>query len=133
MIAEIIVEVSNSEVDKVFDYNLPSSLMRENVVGCRAIVPFGPRKIEGYIINIKETSNLDKSKIKDVVSIIDAEPTILPEMIELSKFMKHKFHLKLVDCLRLFIPAQMRGDKVKAQFQKKLLLKQRIWFWEIKF
>lgn len=122
MIAEIIVEVSNSEVDKVFDYNLPNSLVRENLVGCRAIVPFGPRKIEGYIINVKENSTLDKSKIKDVVSIIDNEPTILNEMIELSKFMKHKFHLKLVDCLRLFIPAQMRGDKVKAQFQKNYVL-----------
>ena len=122
MIAEVIVEVSSAEVDKVFDYSLPNSLMRENLVGCRALVPFGPRKIEGYIINIKETSNLDSSKIKDVISLLDETPTILPEMIKLSAFMKHKFHLKLVDCLRLFIPAQMRRDKVKPQFSKNYVL-----------
>lgn len=46
MIAEVIVEVSSSEVDKVFDYEIPSSFMQEKLVGRRAIVPFGPRKIE---------------------------------------------------------------------------------------
>ena len=41
MIAEVIVDVLSSNVDKVFDYNIPSSL--DVVVGDRVDVPFGPR------------------------------------------------------------------------------------------
>lgn len=122
MIAEVIVEVSSSEVDKVFDYEIPSSFMQEKLVGRRAIVPFGPRKIEGYILKTKETSNLPSSKLKSIISLLDSEPIILPEMIELASFMKYKFHLKMVDCLRLFIPSQMRGEKVKPVFVKSYVL-----------
>ena len=122
MIAEVIVEVSSSEVDKVFDYEIPSSFMQEKLVGRRAIVPFGPRKIEGYILKTKETSNLSSSKLKNIISLLDSEPIILPEMIELASFMKYKFHLKMVDCLRLFIPSQMRGERVKPVFVKSYVL-----------
>ena len=48
MIAEVIVDVMSSEVDRVFDYNIPSSL-DDITVGFRVLVPFGNRKIEGYI------------------------------------------------------------------------------------
>ena len=43
-------------------------------------------------------------------------------MIELASFMKYKFHLKMVDCLRLFIPSQMRGERVKPVFVKSYVL-----------
>ncbi|MDD4211748.1 MAG: hypothetical protein PHC46_05165, partial [Clostridia bacterium] len=45
MIAEVIVDVKASEVDKIFDYNLPSHLKVQ--VGSRVFVPFGTRRIEG--------------------------------------------------------------------------------------
>ena len=60
MIAEVIVDVLSSTVDKVFDYNIPHSLTV--VVGDRVLVPFGSRKIDGFVINIKQTSSYDKSK-----------------------------------------------------------------------
>lgn len=47
MIYKVIVDISNSEVDRVFDYrsNFPLS------PGDRVLVPFGKRKIEGYVID----------------------------------------------------------------------------------
>lgn len=122
MIAEIIVEVSSSEVDKVFDYEIPSFFEHEKLVGRRALVPFGPRKIEGYILKIKETTSFQSSKLKQIISLLDDKPVILPEMIELATFMKNKFHLKVVDCLRLFIPSQMRGEKIKPVFANSYVL-----------
>ena len=61
MIYEVIVDISNSQVDKVFDYS------GENIsVGSRVAVPFGQRQIEGFVVNQKETSTLPSSKIKSV-------------------------------------------------------------------
>ena len=122
MIAEIIVEVSSSEVDRVFDYKIPEIYRGKNLIGYRVFVPFGPRRIEGYIIGQKENTNVDKTKLKEFYSLIDKSPTILPEMIELASFMKKKFHLKMVDCLRLFIPSQMRGEKIKPIYLKNYTL-----------
>ena len=53
MIAEVIVDVANSEVDKIFDY----IAIPDVSIGDRVLVPFGRRTIEGYVINLKDKSN----------------------------------------------------------------------------
>ena len=42
MLAEVIVDIQNSEVDKVFDYGIPVNLPVQ--IGDRVLVPFGPKK-----------------------------------------------------------------------------------------
>lgn len=108
-IAEVIVDISNSQVDKIFDYQIDEW----GKIGMRVLVPFGNRVIQGFIINIKDSTSYDISKIKNVIRPIDEYEVILPELIELMKFMIYKYHLRLVDCLRLFIPAEMRSEKIK--------------------
>ncbi|MBO5885087.1 MAG: primosomal protein N' [Clostridia bacterium] len=108
-IAEVIVDISNSQVDKIFDYQIEDW----GKIGMRVFVPFGNRIIQGFIINIKDTTSYDISKLKKIIKPIDEYEVVLPELIELMKFMIHKYHLRLVDCLRLFIPAEMRSEKVK--------------------
>ena len=113
MIAEVIVDVLSSTVDKVFDYNIPHSLTV--VVGDRVLVPFGPRKIDGFVINIKQTSSYDKSKLKDIISKKDPQPLLSENMVRLCFFMKQKFYLRLADTIRLFLPPMVRNGKVKQK------------------
>ena len=108
-IAEVIVDISNSQVDKIFDYQIEDW----GKIGMRVFVPFGNRIIQGFIINIKDTTSYDISKLKKIIKPIDEYEVVLPELIELMKFMIHKYHLRLVDCLRLFIPAEMISEKLK--------------------
>lgn len=110
MIAEVIVDISNSEVDKIFDYTIPSKL--ELKAGDRVLVPFGNRSIEGFCINIKESSSGAYS-LKDIITKLDEKPLITTEMLRLMEFMKDKFYIRFVDSLRLFIPNKLRGSKVK--------------------
>lgn len=108
MFYEVIVDISNSEIDKVFDYHAPFSVE----VGHRVLVPFGRRQVEGFVVGKKETTTC-KYDIKDIILKLDEYPVILPEMIELAKYMATK-NLRLIDCLRLFIPAKLRGGRVKV-------------------
>lgn len=110
MIAEVIVEVSNSEVDKIFDYIIPKNIL-EDIIGCRVKVPFGKRVVEGFVMNVKQASNYKREGLKKIITVLGNEKVILPEMIELAKFMKEKYNLKTVDCLKLFIPNKMKGEK----------------------
>ena len=66
-IAEVIVDISTSSIDKVFDYEC-----NENIkVGQRVFVPFGKQTIQGFVINIKDNTNFDLGKLKKVISSIE--------------------------------------------------------------
>lgn len=110
MIAEVIVDISNSEVDRIFEYRCE----RDDIAaGSRVSVPFGKRTVEGYVVRMKETSGYPEDKLKDVIEPLDPYPVVLPEMLELMYFMADRYHLRLADVLKLFIPAGRRGGRVR--------------------
>ena len=112
MFAKVIVDIASSNVDKIFDYKLNEPLP----IGSRVVVPFGNRKMEGYIIGIEETTELEESKVKSIESALDPFPVITSEQLELAKFMKKRFHIGYSDCFRLFLPAELRSGKVGEVF-----------------
>ena len=109
MYAKVIVDISNNEVDRVFDYKLIDGIS----VGMRVLVPFGPRQIEGYVIALTDKPTFDQSKIKPITRALDQIPVITDEMLRLLNFMRYRYNLRIIDVLRLFIPAQMRGGRIK--------------------
>ena len=117
MYAEIIVDISAGNVDKVFDYDISGFDIQE---GQRVLVPFGKFKVEGFVVRIKDSSSYEKSKIKSIIAPIDDFSAITQEMLSLMHFMCKKYHLKYIDVLRLFIPAEMRAGKVKSLSKKVL-------------
>lgn len=117
MIYEVIVDISNSQVDRVFDYRGEGY-----EIGCRVEVPFGSKRIEGFIVGQKSESDVDESKIKEIVRPLDDFCALSRELLELCGFMRKKYHLRQVDALRLCIPAQMRNGRVKPLFKTEISL-----------
>lgn len=109
MVAEVIVDISNSEVDKVFDYSTDGS--SEIRAGFRVLVPFGRMTVEGFVIGMKETSEF--GNLKPIIKTLDKTQVISDEMLSLMEYMTDRYHLRKADVLRLFIPSQMRGGRVK--------------------
>ena len=106
MIYEIIVDISNSEIDKVYDYS--SKFYVE--IGSRVQVPFGSRKIEGYVINQKSDSKC--KNLKEKIKLLDKKINN-QEMLYLVSYLNKKKNLRYIDTLRLCLPAQLRGSKIK--------------------
>lgn len=117
MIYEVIVDISNSQVDRVFDYRGEGY-----EIGCRVEVPFGSKRIEGFIVGQKSESDVDESKIKEIVRPLDDFCALSRELLELCGFMRKKYHLRQVDAMRLCIPAQMRNGRVKPLFKTEISL-----------
>ena len=112
MIAQVIVDITNDQVDKVFDYiALPST-----VVGQRVSVPFGRRNIDGYVLGLKDKSELLDNQLKTIICQKDDYPVIIEEFIWLNAKLKSTFHLRNIDCMKLFIPTQLRTGKVKPLY-----------------
>lgn len=115
MFAEVIVDISASAVDKIYDYDITGF---DVVEGTRVLVPFGKFNIEGFIIRIKENTNYDIKKVKKIIAPVDDFAVITQEMISLMHKMCAYYHLKYIDVLRLFIPSEMRTGKVKSLSKK---------------
>ncbi len=110
---EVIVEIAHEQVDRVFTYRVPEGLRL--LPGMRVMVPFGPRKVEGYVIRLLPHCDLPESRVKDVIRALEDYPVLLPHMMELAVWIRAQAHCPLVESLRLMIPAQMRGSRVKER------------------
>ena len=108
MVAEVVVDISNSEVDKVFDYAIPENL--DIKAGMRVAVNFAGRKIEGFVMKVKESSDFDK--LKEISFVLDDEVLIVPELMEMISFMRSRYHLRYADILRIYVPSALRSGKV---------------------
>lgn len=106
MIYRVIVDVSNSEVDRVFDYSSEFDVE----VGSRVLVPFGKRTIEGFVVGTKESTDI---ATKNIIRKLDEFTPIIPEMIALSEYLKKYNNLRYADTLRLSIPSKLRGGQVR--------------------
>lgn len=117
MIYSVIVDIAASEVDRIFDYK-GEGLQ----VGMRVLVNFANRKTEGYIVEEKLTTDCPEEKLKTIIAPLDDYPVISQDMLELGAFMRQAYHLRWVDVLRLFIPAEMRAGRVKTLSKRQAAL-----------
>ena len=120
MIAEVIVDIPSSEVDKIFDYNIPQNLTLSE--GNKVIVPFGKNMIAGYVVKIKQQSNIEKEKLKSIIKIHQSNYIISNELLKLCFYLKENFFLKMIDCINLCVPTVVRKGTVKPLIINKVSL-----------
>ena len=114
MIAKIIVDVSAYPVDRPFDYTVPEELQELVEVGCRVKVPFGPRNVLGFITALKEQTDVPIDKIKPIAQVLDIEPVLTEEMLELAKWMTVHTLCYEIDALQVMLPSALRAKYEKS-------------------
>lgn len=108
MIAEVIVDIASSEVDRIFEYVCEDGTLP----GSRVKVPFGNTYTAGFVISTKEKSDFPIEKLKRIASVYDEPPAINEECLALSKKIAKRYMAPMAAVLRLFLPAEMRTGKV---------------------
>ena len=73
-----------------FTYRVPGDLRSVIKPGARLTVPFGRRTLTGYAVELHHELppgvDIDESKIKDVLAVLDEEPLITPEILKLTQW-----------------------------------------------
>ncbi|MCS5349368.1 primosomal protein N' [Staphylococcus aureus] len=120
MIAKVIVDVASKSVDYKFDYLIPERLVSVIQPGIRVVVPFGPRTIQGYVMEVttQPDSQLDISKLKSIIEVKDIKPELTPELIALSEWMSTTHVIKRISMLEVMLPSA-----IKAKYKKAFMLK----------
>ncbi|MGN7324449.1 primosomal protein N' [Bacillus altitudinis] len=115
MIAEVIVDVTTKAIDRPFDYRVPDRFKGLVKAGMRVVVPFGPRKIQGFVTKIKEETDVQSGNIKDIVDLFDLSPVLTDELLELSHWLTEKTLSYHITALQSMLPAAM-----KAKYEKEI-------------
>ena len=104
--ADIIVDISIDKLDKTFQYILPDELLGSVEIGSQVNVPFGNRKITGYVVNITDEAEFDTNRMKKVESIVTNAVTIDGRMIKLAYWMKHNYGSTINQALKTVLPVK---------------------------
>lgn len=106
-LADIYINIPVKSIAKAYTYIIPEKfdILKE---GCRVLVPFGNRIMEGFIIKIYANNehNIDITKLKEIKDIIDTEAWFTPQMYTTAKWMADFYLCSLGETMRLFIPGK---------------------------
>ena len=115
--AEVLVEIKAKALDKTFTYNVPEKFKAK--IGKRVIVPFGNRRLEGFVLKLEKQKKLDY-KLKDIIDVIDENPILNDEMLELGTYISKKTLSPLIACYQTMLPKALKA-RSKYNINKKYI------------
>lgn len=119
MIAKVLVEINNINVDKTFDYIVPFEYIEKIKIGMRVKVPFASRELEGFVLDLVNSVD-DNYELKEIISIVDTEPILNNELLHLGQFMSKKYFSTLISCYQTMLPKALKAQN-KTTINKKMI------------
>ena len=122
MVAQVIVDVVHTNVDKPFSYEVPGEMALSE--GTRVRVPLGRRMVDGVVVallpDLQHADSLlppriSADRLKPIAAVLESYPVVLPPMVALAREMAEQAHCPLSETLRLMIPAAMRTGRVREK------------------
>jgi primosomal protein N' (replication factor Y) len=120
MYIKVLVELSAFNIDKTFTYHVSDDLIDNIKVGIRVLVPFNNQKLEGFVLEIIDEV-IEEYDIKDIISVVDSEPILTNELLELGKFVRDETLSTLISAYQAMLPKALKaknGSKVNIKYQK---------------
>lgn len=112
--AEVIVDVRAEAVNRTFQYVIPAKFREQIQIGHRVLVPFGRRKLEGYVVRFSDTLEVEEYKLKGIIKLLDPEPLILPSLVELAYWMAKRYVGLFSEALQYMLPPASRYGKERV-------------------
>ncbi|MBQ3928588.1 MAG: primosomal protein N' [Clostridia bacterium] len=101
--AGVAVENTAFHFDKLYDYVIPEPMLPYARPGCRVMVSFGKGSLrQGMIMELHTTD--DKTGLKMVAEVLDKEPVMSQELLELAAAMKQRCYCTLFDACSAMLP-----------------------------
>ncbi len=111
---------------RAFTYRLPEEMRGWIKLGARLKLPFGRRNLTGYAVGLHSELppdvEIDESKIKDVIEVMDDEPLITPEILKLTQWTADYYASFWGEMLKATLPAGINSEKVRPKRRKAVRL-----------
>lgn len=93
-------------------YEVPAAWASQAVPGVRARVMMGKRRLVGMIVNVHE-NRPEGVSLRPLVEILDREPVLPPDLLDLARFMADYYMAPLGEVIRSMLPSDLPpwGDR----------------------
>lgn len=106
--AKVYINSSAYALDRIFDYEIPDGMKVFPRV--RVEVPFAGRKVDGFVDDVSETTEVLPENIKEIISVLDDAPICSELETELAEWIRNRYFSTHYSALRLFMPP---GSNIK--------------------
>ena len=109
MFASIVVNVTSSNVDQLYEYLVPTDIAPYIQVGSRVNVEFSGanRLVMGYVLDVYEQKRFE-GESKAISELLDLKPVITPLQLELAKYLKDDTICPLIRILNMMVPSALQ-------------------------
>ncbi len=114
-VARVIVDVPTTNVNQSFDYLIPEKFHGVVRRGVRVVIPFGRRKITGFVVDILQHS--ERKDLKAVEDVLDLEPVLTEELLHLGKWLAEETVSLYITTYQAMLPQVLKA-KYKKEVRK---------------
>lgn len=107
--ANVIVDISLDKLDKTFQYRIPPELEEEIAPGVMVDIPFGRRKMTGYVVEVTDEAEYDESKLRPVGGISKKSVAIESQLIALAGWMRKNYGSTMNQALKTVLPVHRKA------------------------
>jgi len=100
--AEVAVDVRGGWRETVYTYLVPAWLESRLQIGSHVIVPFGRRRVAGYVVGFPTAA--PPLQLKEVAALVADEPLFTEEGLAVARWVAERWCASLTDALRLVVP-----------------------------
>ena len=129
MIVRVTVDAA---VNRLFDYRVPDELCSRMVPGTRVRVPFGPRTVTGYVVEVAEQTDSGAQTpqtdllgatiepvrgLKSIQAIVGEHPFLTEPLLKLLQWLAEYYCSPLEAAIRSALPAPVRAAGARQKEQ----------------
>lgn len=103
--ASIFINIPVKSIANSYTYLVPEKFSFLKV-GARVIVPFGHRKMEGFVVSLAPAVENAEQPLKEIIDVIDTQPYFTDKVMQTAFFIAEFYLCSLGEALRLFIPGK---------------------------
>ena len=97
-------------VDGLYTYKIPERMRLQ--VGHAVLVPFGRRKVAGYVIRLLETTEI--SRLKSVSRLLDPNPAFDPSLLPFFRWISNYYLSGLGEVISTALPKAYRAKSIRV-------------------
>src|ERR1700687_3254557 len=115
MFAKGIVDVPVKQTNRPFDYKIPDVFSGLVEVESRVAVSFRSRTSQGFVVEVFEQSEYEAAKLKSIEHVLDLDPPLTPELVELAHWISENYLCHEITALQVMIPGAL-----KAKYERQI-------------
>ncbi|RAK07368.1 replication restart DNA helicase PriA [Halanaerobium saccharolyticum] len=114
-IVKVVVDLPLKTINREFDYLLPEKLKSELEVGQIVRVPFGRRKLSAFVTGFKAKTDIKKSKLKEIESLLYKQSFFGDELLKLFYWTAAYYHAYLAQVIKKALPPGITEQKIRKK------------------